>query len=384
MGVGENSAKSKEDRLPKEAISLLHSLASEWSDVTDSKALQVIPLKGAMTNEVYQIKWPTNNEDVSRKVLLRMYGEGVDIFFDRSDEIQMFEFMSRKGQGPRLLGRFRNGRLEEFIHARTLSASDLHDPEISSLIATKLREFHDLDMPGTREVILWNRLRKWLGDAKRLCSEKESDQYHLNDLDEEITLLEKMMSNDQQRIGLCHNDLQYGNIMMDETTKSITFIDYEYASYGPIAYDIANHFCEMAADYHTDTPHILDFNKYPSLEDRQNFLRAYLSSAGYQPTDAELRKLLEEVEKYTFVSHIFWGLWGMISAHVNDIDFDYKEYARQRFEQYWTRRDILFGLLCHSPTVNVDESSNYQVSTPKKTGILKSLKKVLSSGKKKT
>ncbi|CAM8955036.1 unnamed protein product [Rhodiola kirilowii] len=129
MGVGENSAKSKEDRLPKEAISLLHSLASEWSDVTDSKALQVIPLKGAMTNEVYQIKWPTNNEDVSRKVLLRMYGEGVDIFFDRSDEIQMFEFMSRKGQGPRLLGRFHNGRLEEFIHARTLSASDLHDPE---------------------------------------------------------------------------------------------------------------------------------------------------------------------------------------------------------------------------------------------------------------
>ncbi|KAG8493824.1 hypothetical protein CXB51_011158 [Gossypium anomalum] len=25
--------------------------------------------------------------------------------------------------------------------------------------------------------------------------------------------------------------------------------DYEYASYNPIAFDIANHFCEMAADY---------------------------------------------------------------------------------------------------------------------------------------
>lgn len=41
------------------------------------------------------------------------------------------------------------------------------------------------------------------------------------------------------------------------------FQDYEYASFNPIAYDIANHFCEMAADYHTDTPHILDFSKYP-------------------------------------------------------------------------------------------------------------------------
>lgn len=41
------------------------------------------------------------------------------------------------------------------------------------------------------------------------------------------------------------------------------FQDYEYASYNPIAYDIANHFCEMVADYHSETPHVLDYSKYP-------------------------------------------------------------------------------------------------------------------------
>jgi hypothetical protein len=41
--------------------------------------------------------------------------------------------------------------------------------------------------------------------------------------------------------------------------------DYEYSSYNPVAYDIANHFCEMAANYHTDTPHILDYSKYPGI-----------------------------------------------------------------------------------------------------------------------
>lgn len=87
--------------------------------------------------------------------------------------------------------------------------------------------------------------------------------------------------------------------------------DYEYASYNPVAYDIANHFCEMAADYHTDTPHILDFSKYPGalqtmllffdrccdfnytfkrtsfgilfkigLQERQRFVQTYLSSSG--------------------------------------------------------------------------------------------------------
>lgn len=108
-------------RLPTEAMKILQSLASHWDDIIDVDALQVIRLKGAMTNEVYQIKWPTNREH-SRKVLVRIYGEGVDVFFDRELEIRTFEFMSKQGQGPRLLGRFSNGRIEEFIRARVCLA----------------------------------------------------------------------------------------------------------------------------------------------------------------------------------------------------------------------------------------------------------------------
>jgi len=43
--------------------------------------------------------------------------------------------------------------------SQTLSAADLRDPKISALIAKKLREFHDLDMPGPKDVSLWQRLR---------------------------------------------------------------------------------------------------------------------------------------------------------------------------------------------------------------------------------
>jgi choline/ethanolamine kinase len=118
MGSVEKPLKNREDRLPGEAKEILKSLAVNWGDVLDTSDLQVIPLKGAMTNQVFQIKWPTKMEDVSRKVLVRIYGEGVEVFFDREDEIRTFEFISKHGQGPRLLGRFSNGRIEEFIHAR--------------------------------------------------------------------------------------------------------------------------------------------------------------------------------------------------------------------------------------------------------------------------
>ena len=111
---------NKESRIPIEAREILKSLASKWEDVVDANALQIIPLKGAMTNEVFQIKWPTKSQNGSHKVLVRIYGEGVEVFFDRNNEIKTFEFMSKQGQGPRLLGRFSNGRIEEFIHARVL------------------------------------------------------------------------------------------------------------------------------------------------------------------------------------------------------------------------------------------------------------------------
>ncbi|XP_045800536.1 probable choline kinase 2 [Trifolium pratense] len=346
ISVVENDVIDKKyylDCLPDEAKVILKSLASKWKNVLDANALEVIPLKGAMTNEVFQIKWQTIEGEMSRKVLVRIYGEGTNIFFDRANEIRTFEFISKNGQGPRLLGRFSQGRVEEFIRARTLSAPDMRDPTVSALIASKMKEFHDLEMPGPKNVYLWDRLRNWLSEARRLSSPKEVKTFHLDIMDKEISLLEKELSVSPNRIGFCHNDLQYGNIMLDEVTNSVTIIDYEYASYNPVAYDIANHFTEMAANYHTETPHVLDFSKYPDLKERQRFVQTYLSSSGEQASDSEVQQLLDEVEKYTLASHLLWGLWGIVSGHVNKIDFDYKEYAKQRFQEYWSRKNTLLS-----------------------------------------
>lgn len=66
--------------------------------------------------------------------------------------------------------------------------------------------------------------RNWLGQAKSLCSPKDAKNFGLDNLDEEINILEKKLSEGYQEIGFCHNDLQYGNIMMEEESKLITII----------------------------------------------------------------------------------------------------------------------------------------------------------------
>ncbi|KAK9048908.1 hypothetical protein SSX86_032125, partial [Deinandra increscens subsp. villosa] len=63
-----------------------------------------------------------------------------------------------------------------------------------------------------------------------------------------------------------------------------------------------------------------------------------------QPVNSEVDSILKEVEKYTLASHLLWGLWGVISEHVNEIDFDYMEYAKQRFAEYWFQKPKVLGV----------------------------------------
>lgn len=67
-----------------------------------------------------------------------------------------------------------------------------------------------------------------------MCSPQDAKEFGLDTLAEEIRMLEKQLSRDCQNVGFCHNDLQYGNIMMDEESRSITII-----------VSFLLHFCEL-------------------------------------------------------------------------------------------------------------------------------------------
>lgn len=83
-------------------------------------------------------------------------------------------------------------------------------------------------MPGQKDILIWSRLRNWLQSAKRLASPEEAAEFFLDQLEDEISQLEMEMEMEPagggQRVGFCHNDLQYGNLMMDEETRLVTII----------------------------------------------------------------------------------------------------------------------------------------------------------------
>jgi len=77
---------------------------------------------------------------------------------------------------------------------------------------------------GTKVWTCLHKFRKWLRTAKNLCPSEEAKEFRLDSLENEITALENECSGDYHWIGFCHNDLQYGNIMIDEETKLLTII----------------------------------------------------------------------------------------------------------------------------------------------------------------
>jgi hypothetical protein len=54
----------------------------------------------------------------------------------------------------------------------------------------------------------------------------------------------------------------------------------QYAGPNPVAFDIANHWCEYGADYHTDTPHLLDYSLMPDEQQQASNLWVLCQRAG--------------------------------------------------------------------------------------------------------
>lgn len=128
---------------------------------------------------------------------------------------------------------------------------------------------------------------------------------------------------------------QSGGQGKDDDVPSVSFIDYEYATPSPAAFDLANHFAEWGG-------FDCDHNMLPTRSQRREFIQQYIESYyNLRPGDvnvdrkAEVSKLMAEVDLFRGVPGFYWGIWALIQALISDIDFDYASYAETRLAEYW-------------------------------------------------
>eukprot|EP01060_Flectonema_neradi_P036034 TRINITY_DN681_c1_g3_i1.p1 TRINITY_DN681_c1_g3~~TRINITY_DN681_c1_g3_i1.p1 ORF type:complete len:362 (+),score=50.93 TRINITY_DN681_c1_g3_i1:69-1154(+) len=311
-----------------------------------SEGVEVTVISGGITNLLFKL--------VTKKhsVLVRVYGVNTEVMIDRKEENRIFAHLSKIGFAPTYYGQFENGRVEGWLEARPLDFSEMGNPSIQVLVASKLREMHALRLEPISEPLLFSKIRQWLTMAGEVSFDDPEKQKYLKNLNlpriaTELLASEKVLTEDSSPVMMenvfAHQDLLCGNILKptDENDKKVIFIDFEYGGYNYRGFDIGNHFAEHAG---------YDCNyeaSYPSDEMASSFIRLYFPEA----SDAEVQKLTLDAHRFATVSHLYWGTWSVLQAKYSPIDFDFLEYAMLRFAGYYFHKSRYFTKSESHPTL---------------------------------
>lgn len=306
----------------------------------------------------------TSANDIPNSVLIRIFGgEGM---IDRDVENSTFAAISKAGIAPKYYGRFGNGRIEEYYeNIHTLQVEEMgNNKDVSKSIAIALATFHStFTMPKYLQEYhnvngppsMWNQLYSWYeqASADNIVYKSNSDQERALALNvtqyyDELKWLQNAVVPKNSQIGFCHNDLLAANILLDKSKSNndpkIHLIDFEYGGMNYFSFDIANHFNEYAGGTSIAEKSTPNYSLFPSYHQQYTFIRHYLqayNNNGKEPTDDEIQSRLKEVESFLLVNHLYWGLWAVNQAATegspNDdpTKFNYLQYAKCRFTQYW-------------------------------------------------
>ncbi|KAJ2159538.1 hypothetical protein GGF46_002947 [Coemansia sp. RSA 552] len=322
----------RHELLLDDARALLTRVFPDWN----SEDIELKQCKDGITNKLVQC----TNAQANLTVLIRAYGKHTEVIIDRTRELTNMACLAQQGKAPPLYARFENGLVYGFIPGTVATSEEMGNEQWAPLIAQQLAEWGRVVVPGDRSPMLFPLLSSWIRDIPETYQDKRiNDLFHrhfsVEMLEKETVRLRELLAAVDSPVVFAHNDLLSGNIVMSEAKDRVSFIDYEYATYNYRGFDIANHFNEYAGFE-------CDYSRYPAKEAQLRWFRAYLEHIHLDASPEALERMYTEVSTFRLASHVYWGVWALVQAAISDIDFDYMDYARMRFEKYYEdKRQIL-------------------------------------------
>jgi len=282
---------------PDEAIARI----ADWKD----KDVRWEELGGGITNHNY-IVWVNGGpgNPGGAKYVLRVPGQGTDMFIDRDVERECMIQADKVGVGPRVAYQIDpEGSLVidfvegEIMHPETMAG---HPERIKQAVETT-KIFHDKAV-FKNEIKIFDMLRRYTKIARDNDTPMPPE---LESLLLEMENIEKATAVDPPADVACHNDLLSENFIVDADGK-MWIIDWEYGGMTDPYFDLGDFVMEHPFSREEER---LIIATYCGAMDEGRFGRMML---------------------YKSVSAVWWGVWAMIQHTFSKIEFDYMEWGLER------------------------------------------------------
>jgi thiamine kinase-like enzyme len=276
----------------------------EWED----KKISIAPLSGGLTNSNFKVEVDGN------PYFVRLPGESTELLaINRENEYHNSKAAFEAGVGPKVLYHLPEYSVMvlEFLNGRTMSKDSLNEAGMPTRMAQAIKKLNQ----GPRFLLDFNmfRLTEYY---LSLCKEraiKIPDGY--SERMSTIAQIEKAMSINPLTTVPCNNDLLAENYIDDG--NKLWLIDYEYSGNNDPTFELGNTCQEM------------QFNDAQISE----VCAAYFGEA---TADKIARMKLNMI-----MSDAGWGLWAAIQAKISTIDFDFWDWAIERWGRAEKKMDSI-------------------------------------------
>ncbi|HUA11398.1 MAG TPA: phosphotransferase [Solirubrobacteraceae bacterium] len=278
-------------------MNALADVAAELERLLGAPLADPTPLDGGITNRNYLL------DTAAGQVVVRRPGKDTSLLgIDRAAEIAASRAAASLGIAPELVG-----LAGECLVTRYIPGSSLDDGQAAEhvdVLGRDLRRFHGCGAELPADFRVPDLLARYEQVVRERGGRPPAAYGRAREIAAQVARALR-----PARAVPCHNDLLPGNILRAQD-GALMIVDWEYAGMGDARFDLGN----LAVNNHLD-------------EDAEARLLAAYDGA---PPQAQRRA---ELTLMKLMSDAREAAWGVVQAHVSELDFDFDGYAGEHLDR---------------------------------------------------
>ncbi len=295
---------TQDNTLPTLTSKRCRELMPEWKGLD----LKINILTGGITNKLYRVQTSDGGDYV-----VRVYGQNTELFIDRDVEMENIRLMESSGVTTKLIKYLPHEKVTivGFVPGKSFNNDDFQNEELLEDLVRPIKRIHNCPVKLPRIFDPCKEVKKLFDILQEVG--KKYPEFDIAGTVDILQNISDLAAIDHAEYVPCHNDLLADNFIMvadpQKYNEKVFLIDWEYAGMNTVYYELADMFQEILV------PRAIE----------EKILGIYWE-------DKKMDEHLQKTDMFKPFPDIYWFLWSLIQLSVSNIEFDYYNYGKVKYE----------------------------------------------------